>query len=218
MQVVYISHQLTAETREGFEKNRRNAAKWVSLAGLSGFAPVADWITLSGEWSELDGRERGLSIDCAQIERCDALWLCGGSMSPGMDVELSHARRFGIPVVDMLPFGYEPPASLGNFFTINEEMSRPPLGSTHAALTGEVTRARRKFPGSRFMLAALMEEVGELAQAIIQKQPAENIRKEALQVACCAVRMLEEGDSSFDTITDAEANGVLPVVGKTWSP
>lgn len=207
MQVVYISHQLTADTREGFERNLKNAAKWVSLAGLAGFAPVADWITLSGEWSEVEGRQRGLAIDCAQIERCDALWLCGGKVSPGMDVELSHAKRFGIPVIDLLQLGYAP-----TFLTtdsIGRPQFRPVLGSTHAALTGEVIRARRKFPGSRFMLAALMEEVGELAQAIIQKQPIENIRKEALQVACCAVRILEEGDPSFDTITDAEANGII---------
>lgn len=72
-------------------------------------------------------------------------------------------------------------------------------------LDDEVAYARQKFPGTRFLLAALMEEVGELAQAYLQKQEPEQIRREALQVACVAMRIFEEGDSAFLTLTDAEA-------------
>lgn len=65
--------------------------------------------------------------------------------------------------------------------------------------------ARSKFPGSRFMLAALMEEVGELAQALLQDRDPEEWKREALQVATVAIRIYEEGDSSFDDITPAES-------------
>lgn len=73
------------------------------------------------------------------------------------------------------------------------------------SLCHELVAARSKFPGNRFLLAALVEEVGELASAILQKSQISHIVKEAIQVACVAVRIAEEGDSSFSDITDAEA-------------
>ena len=72
-------------------------------------------------------------------------------------------------------------------------------------LRNESAGARAKFPGNRFLLAALTEEVGELAKAMLQKRPAAEIEREALQVACVAVRILEEGDATFADVTDAEA-------------
>ena len=66
-----------------------------------------------------------------------------------------------------------------------------------AALTAELKRARAKFPGNAKLTVALMEEVGELAQALLQGKPKDEIVKEALQVACVAVRIAEEGDSDF---------------------
>ena len=69
--------------------------------------------------------------------------------------------------------------------------------STEAALNAELIRARSKFPGNAKLLAALMEEVGELAQSMLQGKPLAEIRREAIQVACVAVRIAEEGDSDF---------------------
>lgn len=78
-------------------------------------------------------------------------------------------------------------------------------GTTASDVAEEVMRARDKFPGNKFLLAALVEEVGELAQAMLQKKSPEEIRREATQVACVAVRIIEEGDASFDDITRAES-------------
>lgn len=80
-----------------------------------------------------------------------------------------------------------------------------PAATTIADLRAEVVRARRKFPGNRHLLAALVEEVGELAQAYLQRKPASEVRKEAIQIACVALRILEEGDAEFSEVTDAEA-------------
>lgn len=77
--------------------------------------------------------------------------------------------------------------------------------STFSDIAAEVARARGKFPGNRFLLAALAEEVGELAKAYLQKQGTAAIRKEAIQVACLAIRIIEEGDASFSDVTDAES-------------
>lgn len=69
-----------------------------------------------------------------------------------------------------------------------------------AALIAEVDRARAKFPTSgRFRLAALVEEVGELANALaprVSDRNREAVREEALQVAATAMRLYEEGDGT----------------------
>ena len=78
-------------------------------------------------------------------------------------------------------------------------------GSSACDLAEEVLRAREKFPSNRFLLAALTEEVGELAKAYLQREGRDAIRKEALAVACVAMRIYEEGDAIFDSVTEAEA-------------
>lgn len=76
--------------------------------------------------------------------------------------------------------------------------ARPPEALTLSAITAETLRARIKHPGRKHLLAALTEEVGELAQAILQDKPREAIEREAIQVAAVAVRIIEEGDEAFD--------------------
>jgi hypothetical protein len=66
-------------------------------------------------------------------------------------------------------------------------------------LDAEIGSARAKYPNNKHTLAALMEETGELAQALLQAQPREDIRKEALQVAATALRIYMEGDHYIDT-------------------
>ncbi len=82
--------------------------------------------------------------------------------------------------------------------------------STFSALDAEIERARRKFPGANQNFTALIEEVGELAQALLQsngnpvdgwKQTSAEVYKEAKQVACMAIRMMEEGDPFFPHYT-----------------
>lgn len=57
----------------------------------------------------------------------------------------------------------------------------------------ELKRARAKFPSSRHSMTALMEEVGELAKAMLDESP-ERVYAEAVQVAAMAARVAEEGD------------------------
>lgn len=70
------------------------------------------------------------------------------------------------------------------------------------ALDDEVGRARDKFPSNRLLLTALAEELGELAEAYLEWQGLEGVRMEALQVACVAMRIYEEGDSVYDAAYD----------------
>jgi len=70
-------------------------------------------------------------------------------------------------------------------------------GLTLDAINAEVMKARLKFPGNAKLLAALVEEVGELAKALLQRRPKDEIEREAIQVAAVAVRIIEEGDADF---------------------
>lgn len=64
-------------------------------------------------------------------------------------------------------------------------------------IVAELERARQKFPGKNVTFAALVEEVGELATATFE-EPRANVRKEAVQVAVMAMRMILDGDHTFD--------------------
>lgn len=72
-------------------------------------------------------------------------------------------------------------------------------GGWQAEVTAEVARARAKFPMPNPMLAALVEEVGELAKALMggRHHGKDGVRMEAIQVAAMAVRILEEGDPHY---------------------
>ncbi|URI11031.1 hypothetical protein MW290_18860 [Aquincola tertiaricarbonis] len=59
----------------------------------------------------------------------------------------------------------------------------------------ELVRARAKFPGDRIMTVALAEEFGELCKAVLD-EPAANVRKEAVQTAVMAARVVLDGDGS----------------------
>lgn len=63
-------------------------------------------------------------------------------------------------------------------------------------LVTEIVSARRKFPNPSGSMTALTEEVGELAKALLD-EPWENVEAEAIQVACMAIRVLEEGDPTL---------------------
>lgn len=72
------------------------------------------------------------------------------------------------------------------------------------AILGELKKARAKFPSAVFSTVALMEEVGELAQAKLKvragKWPQSRVYDEAVQVAVMAIRCAVEHDESFTTV------------------
>ncbi len=79
-------------------------------------------------------------------------------------------------------------------------MTQKPNPQTEALLTEirqELIRARAKFPGKNVTFAAMIEEVGEVATAIFE-EPRENVRKEAVQLAVMAMRIVLDGDHTFD--------------------
>lgn len=78
-----------------------------------------------------------------------------------------------------------------------------------ATIRRELVRARAKFPGRNLTLVALMEEVGELAKAAMDK-PRERVFKEAVQVAVMAMRVWLDGDHSVEY--RRAQNGMKPLL------
>lgn len=81
------------------------------------------------------------------------------------------------------------------------------LDDVHA----ELIRARAKFPGDRVMTIALAEEFGELAKAVLD-EPAANVRKEAVQTAAMAARIVLDGDGSMNEWRAAK--GLDPLISE----
>lgn len=84
-----------------------------------------------------------------------------------------------------------------------EEMKKPIIDfeveSIFRKIKDELKNARTKFPGDSVTMIALVEEVGELAKALMD-EPSINIEKEAIQVAVMAIRVAIDGDSSINEL------------------
>lgn len=94
-----VHHPILNEVRQGWalEANLNRALRW--LAWLRKPFPettfIAPWIatvmSLDGDHSP-GPREAGLVDDCAVVERCDGIVLCGARISSGMQREREHGR------------------------------------------------------------------------------------------------------------------------------
>ncbi len=74
-------------------------------------------------------------------------------------------------------------------------------GKMIRAIRGELGQHRDAFPNTHYLMAGLVESVGDLMKALIQqqvgnRQPSE-VFHEAVKVAAIAVRMGTEGDPDF---------------------
>lgn len=80
----------------------------------------------------------------------------------------------------------------------------PTIGNGLAeAIDDELHRARKKFPEQDGVssLSVLVEEVGEVARAIIEYQRDgttwDNVVEEAIQVAAMAIRLIQDGPEAI---------------------
>lgn len=74
----------------------------------------------------------------------------------------------------------------------------------------ELAHARAKFPDNKTNFTALVEEVGELAEALLKKQSA-NVFAEAVQVITMAIRCVQEPDEVHNVTLSYEDYKVFPV-------
>ena len=128
--------------------------------------------------------EKAVALGLAELERIDSVAQAGDS-AEALRVELAKG--------------------------LDAQHKKDPLDAFLADVRAEVLRAREKFPGDRIMLLALAEEFGELVKAALD-EPSANVRKEAMQTAAMACRVVLDGDGSVDSWR--EEKGLDPLLGK----
>jgi hypothetical protein len=92
--LVYIAHKLAGD----WEANIADARLWVRAALLAGYAPVAPYLMAYDVLHEPEDRALGMEWDLAVLPRCDEIWLCGDTVSPGMQDEWKKAEAEGLRV------------------------------------------------------------------------------------------------------------------------
>ena len=92
----------------------------------------------------------------------------------------------------------------------NHDLSNP-----MKALQDELAAARTKFPGNALLMEALMEEVGEVARAVLERD-FDHAKQEAIQVACVAMRLATEGDRSWEPSGPEDRFTVAEMVEAFW--
>lgn len=143
----------------------------------------------------------GVLIDCRKCEDC------------GWSVTADPTAQEAVPACKHLRTthtcpGYDPlrPVVItcddcGAVLSPDAHPPQPSVSVAEEALCSEIlaelTRARTKFPGKNVTFAALVEEVGELATATFEES-ADRVRKEAVQVAVMAMRMILDGDHCYE--------------------
>jgi hypothetical protein len=78
----------------------------------------------------------------------------------------------------------------------------------------EIQRARGLFPDPNLLALAFGEEAGELTKAVLE-EPLDAVRKEAIQAAAMALRLVLDGDPSTDTHRERQG---LKKLGETVKP
>ena len=84
------------------------------------------------------------------------------------------------------------------------EHTRHSISAAFVELHDEMERAKKKFPGGSNLPLALQEECGELARELLQNGNTVHARKEAIQVACVAMRIATEGVHEVDNLPEEQ--------------
>jgi hypothetical protein len=96
MRLVYIAHALRGDWAAGVAA----AKKYALQAALRGCMPVVPYVLMDGvldDQADAD-RQLGMRLDLEQLEQCHEIWLCGTTVSEGMQLELVRAEAIGLTV------------------------------------------------------------------------------------------------------------------------
>lgn len=94
---------------------------------------------------------------------------------------------------------------------------------TFDLINSALARSRGKYPKNLMMLSSLIEEVSELCFAFQMKSDPvqhdateyrhQRIKEEASDIIAICIRIMEEGDASFDPIPIADTTGTMDTTG-----
>lgn len=104
MKIVYIAHPIGGNVKENLSDLRRIVRKVnLEYPNVVPLVPYyADCVSLHDHIPE--ERERGIRNDKAIIESgvIDEMWLTGERLSLGMSAEAKLAKKYSIPIVDLI--------------------------------------------------------------------------------------------------------------------
>jgi hypothetical protein len=151
--VAYLAHPVgpgsTLAELEARRENIANALAWMHyLVDVTPWAISVPWLPYVQVLDEGTYRERGIADDLAGLERCDVCVLTGGRISEGMAKERDAAILAGLPVINLISFGFRPP-------------TRNDIGAM--ALIGlKVKQAKDARPRRVWLPRLSVDEIGEL--------------------------------------------------------
>lgn len=94
--IVYIASPYAGDI-EGNTAFARNACRY---CGEQGHTPIAVHLLYPQIYNDAspEERRRALQMGLHLLEVCDELWVCGDTISPGMEGEIRRATELGIPI------------------------------------------------------------------------------------------------------------------------
>lgn len=109
IRIAYVAHPVGADGPNRAD-NLARVQRWLRwlIVNHEAVAFSVPWLPYCMVLSE-EHRQRGMRDNFAALARCDFICLVGGQMSPGMQAERDEAIRLGLPIVDYLHHGAEPP-------------------------------------------------------------------------------------------------------------
>jgi len=163
--VCYMSHPIGDGGLADEEKradNIANAGEWVRF-----FVDSTRWVILCPWYlyaithgEEIYGPRR-LVDQLSALERCDLLVLTGGVISPHMSYEVSQAKRYGIPVVDLTTFGVAPPRTASGPHPYRETADEDAV----QLILARVQRAMKRLPRRIWMPRLSEDDIERLKEA-----------------------------------------------------
>lgn len=91
--VVYICSPFSGD----IERNTRRAKAYSRLAVDRGCVPITPHLYLPDFISEEAERDLALACGLRLLDACQEIWICGGTVSAGMEREIQYAAAHGIP-------------------------------------------------------------------------------------------------------------------------
>lgn len=97
MKFVYVCSPL----RGDIENNIKKAHEYNNYVIECGFMPLAPHVIFSKYFDDNipERRELGLAMGLELLKRCDEIWVCGDTISKGMQGEIALARHLKIPTL-----------------------------------------------------------------------------------------------------------------------
>lgn len=110
MKLIYLAHPVKGAVKYNMAKAKL-WLKWLTESREEPTAVIAPWLTDIEIWDDGNPEDRAAGLErCkAVIPRCDEIWLVGGYVQEGGEMERRHAMRHGVTVVDVTCMGEWPP-------------------------------------------------------------------------------------------------------------